>query len=303
MLDLERLLDEFYPALNDDSVVEISLNPTGEVFVEHFGAPPKVAGKMKAAIADRFIKSCASESNALIDKSEPIFSGRIPGTVHRIEAVLPPLTDAPMFSIRRHRNHVFPLSEFAPDAMLQEEIMSAIAAKKNIVIAGSTGSGKTTLTNTCLSCLGEVAPNTRLLVLEDTPELNSQLINRVQMRSSLSVTLDRLLVSALRLAPDRIVLGEVRTGAVLMTLLKAWNTGHPGGVTTIHANSAADVLARMQQLAEEVSVTDQTRHIIASLDLVLFVERGTGGSRITQVAKPAPCDDPKTPLKLEFKHV
>ncbi|WP_299083363.1 ATPase, T2SS/T4P/T4SS family [uncultured Ruegeria sp.] len=303
MLDLKRLLGNFYSALEDDSVVEISLNPSGDVFVEHFGAPASAVGQMPTAMAERFIRSCATATNALIDKSAPIYSGRIPGTAHRIEAILSPLADGPMFSIRRHRNHVFPLSEFAPDERLQEEIIGAIAAKKNIVIAGSTGSGKTTLTNSCLSCLSEVAPDTRLLVLEDTPELNSSLANLVPLHSTHNVSLDRLLVSALRLAPDRIVLGEVRTGIVLMTLLKAWNTGHPGGVTTIHANSAADVLARMQTLTEEVSVGDQTRQILSSLDLVLFVARGTSGSRITQVGRAVPCDDPQTPFKLEFNHV
>lgn len=303
MLDLNRLLEEFYPALNDEKVVEISLNPTGDVFVERFGSSAERVGRMSTAKADRFIRSCATETQALISKTEPIFSGRIPGTAHRIEAVLPPLVDGPMFSIRRHRDQVFPLAEFAPDEQLRKEIVNAISCKKNIVIAGSTGSGKTTLTNSCLACLEDVAPDTRLLVLEDTPELTSKLNNLVPMRSSLSVSLDRLLVSALRLAPDRIVLGEVRTGAVLMTLLKAWNTGHPGGVTTIHANSAADVLARMQALASEVSVADQTSLIASSLDLVLFVERGTGGSRITQVARPTAFDDPNTPFKLEITHV
>ncbi|WP_298937219.1 ATPase, T2SS/T4P/T4SS family [uncultured Ruegeria sp.] len=303
MLDLERLLGPIFPHVHDPDVVEISLNPDRKIFVERFGARAKGVGMMDPDLAERFIRSCATATDMLIDPKEPIFSGRIPGTAHRIEAVLPPLVDGPMISIRRHRDQVLPLSEFAPNAELRQEIEKAIATRKNILVAGGIGSGKTTLTNSLLATLCEQAPDTRILVIEDTPELNVGLINQAQLRSSHDVSMDRLLVSVLRHAPNRIVVGEVRTGIVLMTLLKAWNTGHPGGITTIHANSAEEVLPRMQGLALEVSVTDQIALITSCLDLVLFVERGTGPARITQIARPVPGRDPSSPFSLETRHV
>ncbi|EEE35211.1 conjugal transfer ATPase [Rhodobacteraceae bacterium KLH11] len=303
MLDFERLLGPIFPYLHDPDVVEISLNPDRKIFVEHFGAPAKGVGTMDPDLAERFIRSCATVTDMLIDPKEPIFSGRIPGTAHRIEAVLPPLVDGPMLSIRRHRDQVLPLSEFAPAADLRCEIEEAISERKNILVAGGTGSGKTTLTNSLLATLYEQAPDTRLLVIEDTPELNVGLSNHARMRSSHDVSMDRLLVSVLRHAPNRIVVGEVRTGIVLMTLFKAWNTGHPGGITTIHANSADEVLPRMQSLASEVSVTDQIALITSCLDLVLFVERSTGSARITQIARPVPGRDPSAPFSMETRHV
>lgn len=301
--ELESLLGAFATWLDDKDVVEISLNPNGQVYVEYFGEPARAFGEMKPADAQRFIRSCASETDDLIDRGTPVYSGRIPGTPHRIEAWLPPVVDNPMFSIRRHRQQVVPLAGFAPDKVLRNEIKSAIAARKNIIVAGSTSSGKTTLTNSALACLGEIAPATRAIVLEDTPELIVPLGNLVQMRSVLDVTLDRLLVSSLRLAPDRIFVGEVRTGIVLMTLLKAWNTGHPGGITTLHANSAGDVLPRLQALAAEVTEADQTSLIASALDLVLFVERTPSGPRISQLGRPTPRKHPVDPFSLEISHV
>ncbi len=301
MIDLPRLLGWHYPYLADNRVVEISLNPDGAVFVEYFGQPPKACGTMPPAFAERFIRNCASASNAVIARSSPIWSGRIPGTAHRIEALLPPLADGPAFSIRRHREQIVPLAEFAPDTALKDEIEAAIAARKNIVLAGSTGSGKTTLANSCLAYLCDCAPDTRVLILEDTPEIQTGLANCAQFRTAEDVSLDRLLASSLRFAPTRIVLGEVRTGPVLMTLLKAWNTGHPGGITTIHANSAGDVLNRMRILCGEVSPTDQSDFILSALDMVLFVARGTECPRITQIARRT--ETPGQPPSLETTHV
>ncbi len=102
---------------------------------------------------------------------------------------------------------------------------------------------------------------TRLVVIEDTPEIRAPFANSMAIRTADRVTMDRLLVSALRLAPQRIIVGEVREGAVLMTLLKAWNTGHPGGLVTLHANGADEVMARLAMLATEVTSTDQTPFI------------------------------------------
>ena len=260
--------------LKDPQVVEISCNPSQEIWVERFGQDPVLTGTMEAGAAERFVRWCATHSQTSILTGRPIFSGRIPGTPHRIEALIPPVVEAPAFSIRRHREQVIGLYDYITHPVPLAIVQKAIMEKHNIMIAGATGSGKTTLLNACLDHLATFVPQTRLITIEDTPEIRVSLKNTLSLRTSDHVTMNRLLVSALRLAPDRIVVGEVREGAVLMTLIKAWNTGHPGGIATLHANSAAEVFGRLAMLATEVTVTDPTPALAESLDMIVFVARG-----------------------------
>lgn len=259
--------------LEEEDVVEISCNPSQEVWVERFAQPPALWGTLERARSDRFVRWCATWSSASITPETPIFSGRIPGTPHRIEALIPPVVEAPAFSVRRHRNQVVALADYIPDPEPHAIVTQAIADRCNILIAGATGSGKTTLLNACLQHLAEIAPETRLLTIEDTPEIRAPLKNAIALRSSKNVAMDHLLVSALRLAPDRIVVGEVREGQVLMTLIKAWNTGHPGGLVTLHANSGTEVIPRLRMLATEVMQTDPTPALMECLDVIIFVRR------------------------------
>ena len=279
MNDTEKLLGMlpgYAKYLDEADVVEISLNPSGDVFVERFGSGTHAVGRMEPAAAERFIRYCASVVRESISAANPILSARVPGTGHRIEALLPPVVAAPTFSIRRHAEQLIVLSDFVDDAAACASINEAIKARQNIVIAGSTGSGKTTFVNSCLDRLATQTPDARLLVLEDTPELQVGIANVVHLQSAPVAALERLLVSSLRLSPTRIILGEVRTGAVLMTLLKSWNTGHPGGLTTIHANSAHETIDRMRLLASEVSVSDQSDFIHQAVDLIIFLSRDYG---------------------------
>ena len=311
---IANILGPLAQLLDQADVVEISVNADHKVWVERFGEAPEMWSLMDPAVTERFIRWCATWSQASIIEERPILSGRIPGTAHRIEALIPPVVEAPAFSIRRHRDQVISLEDFlgpdkAPagnqdtpqgppenigpavdvsngaDASFEiahlipvgspRRILSAaIADRRNILIAGATGSGKTTLLNACLDHLARIEPQTRLITIEDTPEIRVPLKNTLGLRSSPDVSMDRLLVSTLRLAPDRIVVGEVREGAVLMTLIKAWDTGHPGGLTTLHANSAAEVLPRLKMLATEVLANDPTRRLMQSLDMIVFLRRG-----------------------------
>ncbi len=281
--DIATLLGPLGPLLEAPDVVEISCNPDGRVFVERFGADPCPHGHMDARDADRFIRWCATLSKARVAADTPIFSGRIPGTAHRIEALVPPVVDAPAFSIRRHSTRPITLVDFVPEEEPGHLIKAAIAARHNILIAGATGSGKTTLLNACLDHLNGLAPATRLVVIEDTPEIRAPFANSMAIRTADRVTMDRLLVSALRLAPQRIIVGEVREGAVLMTLLKAWNTGHPGGLVTLHANGADEVMARLAMLATEVTSTDQTPFIRNTTDMIVFVRRGRARPEVATI--------------------
>ena len=169
--------------------------------------------------------------------------------------------------------------------------------RKNVLIAGATGAGKTTLLNACLGEMERIAPETRLLVIEDTPEIRSPFRNSVALRTSDGVTMDRLLVSALRQAPDRIVVGEVREGSVLLTLVKAWNTGHPGGLVTLHANSADEVIDRLSLLATEVMAADPVPVLMQATDLIVFIHRDTGRPVLSSIR--AAVRDPDGAIRLE----
>lgn len=215
----------------------------------------------------------------------------VPGFSHRIEALLPPVVEAPVFSIRRHTDRTaIGLDSFdwaIPDDM-HVIAQAFVAERRNLVVAGATGSGKTTFANACLAELAEASPAERVVLIEDTPELQSGLANTVALRTSRTVDQQQLLVSTLRLAPDRIVLGECRDGGAALTLLKAWNTGHRGGLTTLHANGASEVVPRLDILCSEVAVTSQDRLIRSTIDVVVFLERGAGRPAIREIQEIEP---------------
>jgi type IV secretion system protein VirB11 len=161
-------------------------------------------------------------------------------------------------------------------------LRSAISSKLNIVISGGTGSGKTTLANAVIAEIVDHAPDDRIVILEDTTEIQCPASNAVSLHTSNAVDMARLLKSTLRLRPDRIIVGEVRDGAAL-TLLKAWNTGHPGGITTVHSNSALSALRRLEQLTAEVSQQPMREVIGEAVDLIISIERTGRGRRVREV--------------------
>ena len=299
---LPDLLGPLAGVLDAPDVIEVSCNPDGQVFVERFGAGAERWGTLEPGRTSRFVRWCATLSETAVTVDRPILSGRIPGTAHRIEALLPPVTDGPCFSIRRHRETVPSLEECVPEEVPRRILTDAIAAKKNVLVAGATGAGKTTLLNACLGEMERIAPETRLLVIEDTPEIRSPFRNSVALRTSDGVTMDRLLVSALRQAPDRIVVGEVREGSVLLTLIKAWNTGHPGGLVTLHANSADEVIDRLSLLATEVMTADPVPILMQATDLILFIHRDTGRPVLSSIRAAVRDADGTTRLEALHEH-
>ncbi|MXW85598.1 MAG: conjugal transfer protein TrbB [Boseongicola sp. SB0667_bin_21] len=299
---LVELLGPLAAVIEDQEVVEISCNPDGEVFVERFGSGPRHWGSLEPARTDRFVRWCASWSATELVFDRPILSGRVPRTAHRIEAVMPPVTGGACFSIRRHRDTVPSLEECVPEEVPRRLLMDAIAERKNVLIAGATGAGKTTLLNACLGQLARIAPETRLLTIEDTPEIRAPFANAVALVTADGVMMDRLLVSSLRLAPDRIVVGEVREGSVLLTLIKAWNTGHPGGLVTLHANSASEVMARLSLLATEVMTADPVPILMQATDLIVFVHRDTGRPVLSSIRAAVRDSDGATRMENCYEH-
>jgi len=282
----DALGDQLCVALDDASVVEIMLNPDGRLFIERLGHGVAPAGAMSSAAAEIVIGSVAHALQSEADDERPIISGELPIGGHRFEGLLPPVVSSPAFTIRRRASRLIPLDDYVTSKVMTEAqasaIRSAIDARMNIVISGGTGSGKTTLANAIIAEIVSAAPDDRMVILEDTAEIQCAAENAVSLHTSDTVDMARLLKSTMRLRPDRIIVGEVRDGAAL-TLLKAWNTGHPGGVTTIHSNTAMSALRRLEQLTAEASQQPMQEVIGEAVDLVVSIERTGKGRRVREV--------------------
>lgn len=282
----EALGDQICIALDDASVVEIMLNPDGRLFIERLGHGIAAVGEMTSAAAEIVIGSVAHALQSQADDEQPIISGELPIGGHRFEGLLPPVVARPTFSIRRRASRLIPLDDYVSSKVMTARqadiIRNAIESRLNIVISGGTGSGKTTLANAVISEIVEAAPEDRIVILEDTAEIRCVAENAVALHTSDTIDMARLLKSTMRLRPDRIIVGEVRDGAAL-TLLKAWNTGHPGGVTTIHSNSAMSALRRLEQLTAEVSQQPMREVIGEAVDLIVSIERTGRGRRVRDV--------------------
>ena len=273
-------------ALEDPSVVEIMLNPDGRIFVERLGEGIREAETMLAGTAEIIIGSVAHALQSEADDTRPIVSGELPIGGHRFEGLLPPVVGAPTFTIRKRASQLIALDAYVASGVLSEgqadALRMAVASRRNIVVSGGTGSGKTTLANAVIAEMARVAPDHRLVILEDTAEIRCAAENAVALHTSDTVDMARLLKSTMRLRPDRIIVGEVRDGAAL-TLLKAWNTGHPGGITTVHANTAASALRRLEQLTAEASRQPMHEVIGEAVDLVVSIERTPAGRRVREI--------------------
>jgi type IV secretion system protein VirB11 len=282
-------------ALDADDVVEALVNADGVVWLDRVGSG-LVATEHVLTAQDReaAIRLLAHEAGETVSEERPALQTILPDTAARVQALLPPLVEAPVLAIRKRPRAVFTLADYvhcgiAGDAQAKR-LSDAVAARANIVVAGGTGSGKTTLLNALLA--EPPFRQSRVLILEDTAELQCASANCVQLltkRTDPAVTMRDLVQMTLRLRPDRVVVGEVRDGAAL-EVLKAWNTGHPGGLLTLHANSAADALARLEDLCMEARATPPTRLIQSAVDLVVFIARddhAPGGRRITDILDPS----------------
>lgn len=282
----EALGDQLCVALDDSNVVEIMLNPDGKLFIERLCHGVAPAGEMSSAAAEMVIGTVAHALQAEVDTDHPIISGELPIGGHRFEGLLPPIVSRPAFTIRRRASRLILLDDYIRGGVMTElqagTIRSAIASRLNIIISGGTGSGKTTLANAVIDEIVKSAPEDRLVILEDTAEIQCAAENAVLLHTSDAVDMGRLLKSTMRLRPDRIVVGEVRDGAAL-TLLKAWNTGHPGGVATIHSNTATSALRRLEQLTAEASHQLMHEVIGEAVDLIVSIERTPRGRRVRDV--------------------
>jgi P-type conjugative transfer ATPase TrbB len=268
-------------ALDDPEVIEILLNPDGSLWLDRLGAGREPSGlSLSASDAERIIRLVAAHVHAEVHADAPILSAELPDTGERFEGVLPPIVRAPTFAIRKRAVAIISLSTYVTESVLTEAqaifLRRAVRERQNILIAGGTSTGKTTLAN---ALLNEVAATgDRVIVLEDTVELQCCADDHVPLRTRAGVvSMAELVRSTLRLRPDRIVIGEVRGGEAL-DLLKAWGTGHPGGIATIHAGSAEGALARLEQLILEAAVTVPRPLIAQAVNIIVYIA-GRGRAR------------------------
>jgi type IV secretion system protein VirB11 len=275
-------------ALADEAVVEVLINADGRLRVDRVGAGVEALDVwLSVAERETAVRLLAAEAHVAITEDQPYLAATLPGSGARVQAMIPPIVAAPTLAIRKRPSVIFTLEDYVRDGVAtgpQVELMrAALCARYNIVVAGGTGSGKTTLLN---ALLAEPAfTNARVLILEDTAELQCAAPDVVQLltkRAAAPVAMRDLVQMTLRLRPDRIVVGEVRDGAAL-EVLKAWNTGHPGGLLTLHANSAADALMRLEDLCMEAGLSEPQRLIRSAVDAVLFMARTREGRRIEDI--------------------
>ncbi len=268
--------DKIRQAMDDPTVVEVMLNPDGTVWTDRLGKGMEYLCDMSEVQALQMLGTIAHMLGTVINVKNPRVEGELPGDGSRVEGVIPPLVLRPSFNIRKKASSVFPLSQYVETGRAQPEDMEilrkAILTRKNILVVGGTGTGKTTFVNAIINEMKLLTPQHRLVILEDTAELQCTMDNYVAMRSNDEVSMQDLLKITMRQRPDRIIVGEVR-GKEALDMVKAWNTGHPGGVCTVHANDARAGLLRIEQLISEVSETPMRELIGEAIDVVAFLVR------------------------------
>jgi type IV secretion system protein VirB11 len=255
--NLMRELSPLAPYLEKRELTNLYVYGDGKFMAEHF-----IDGRLDTGITlaedarFRIIHYLASMDDTPIDTwANPTLEGVLPRYNMRITAVVPPWVKSPEITLRRPAAEVFTLENYLEEGRMTEEqyaaIVESIRRKENILIGGGTGSGKTTFTNACMEKMREFTPHERFLIIEDTPELQC----RAEAKTQLYIRKEQAPLAvqfALRWCPKRIIFGELRNGIVARELLEAWNTGHPGNLTTLHADSAASMLSRLRGMLSEV---------------------------------------------------
>ena len=296
-LKLRRELGEQILALLDDPRTEdILLNPDSSLWTKRLGEGFTRVGEMSPTQAVSALSTIAAWRGTILNHQNPILETELPIDGSRFEGIVSPVVRKPVFAIRLRPRKIFTLTDYETSGILTtkddpvnrlrrrhdfassihglkhaEIIRAAVGARKNILVVGSTGSGKTTFVNACLDALATLTPQDRVISIEDTIELQCAVKNYLDLRAVGNVSMLDCLRACMRLKPTRIVIGEVR-GAEAHTLLKAWNTGHPGGMATVHANDAMSGLIRLESLVAEATNAPQQTLIAEAVDLVIFVD-------------------------------
>ena len=275
-------------ALEDPDVVEVMLNPDRTLWIDRLSSGRAPMGvELPEADGERIIRLVAAHVGAEVHRGQPLLSAELPETGERFEGILPPAAPGPAFALRKRAIGVIPLVRYVIDGMITSAqagfLVHAVRERQNVLIAGATSSGKTTLANALLAEIA--ATGDRVLVLEDTVELQCAARDHVPLRTQQGVvSMTELVRSSMRLRPDRVVVGEVR-GAEALDLIKVWGTGHPGGIATIHAGSALGALLRLEQLILEVAVNPPRALIAEAVNVVIHIAGRGRKRRIENIAR------------------
>ena len=311
----EKLRDELGPVIvglldRSSGLEDIIVNEDSRIWVKRTGSPFEQVGELSSRQARGAMMTIASMQKTTVTELRPVLETQIPIWKFRFAGLIEPVVPSPSFAIRvksdkkrnlrdLQRQGILTTKEDPRNRRCQQEdfiakvkgldhlqaIQQAILARKSILIVGGTGAGKTTIANAILEEIGTLTPSDRVLVIEDTPELLLDSANSLSMLATTEFDQLKCLKVALRLKPDRIVVGEVRDGAAALPLLKSWNTGHPGGVSTLHANSAAEALDRLESLVREATDAPQQRMIGSAVDVVISVVNDpVAGRKVREVA-------------------
>lgn len=274
--------------LEDPAVIEVMLNPDGRLWVDRLAQGVSDTGEiLTSADGERIIRLVAHHVGVEVHAGSPRVSAELPESGERFEGLLPPVVAAPAFAIRKPALAIFTLEDYVRAGIMlpaqAEALRAGVSSRQNILVAGGTSTGKTTLTNALLAEVGRT--NDRVVLIEDIRELQCAAPNLVAMRTKHGVvSLSDLVRSSLRLRPDRIPIGEVRGGEAL-ELLKAWGTGHPGGIGTIHAGTAIGALRRLEQLIQEAIVTVPRAMVAETINLIAVLVRDGHGRRLSELAR------------------
>ena len=274
-------------ALADPKTIEILLNADGALWQECLGKKMLPIGKMQPSRAEAVMRTIATCLDSTITRKNPILEGELPLDGSRFAGQIPPIVHAPTFAIRKKASAIFSLDRYVDEKIMtasqKKIIINAVRDHRNILVIGGTGSGKTTLTNAIIHQMVEENEDERIVIIEDTGEIQCSAKNFIQYHTTLEVTMTHLLKTTLRMRPDRILVGEVR-GPEALDLLMAWNTGHEGGVATLHANNAK---AGLDRLAMLISMHPESPSPIEPLigeavQLVIHITKTPEGSRKVQ---------------------
>lgn len=277
---------ELMALMDDPEVIEFWLNPDGKIFSETLGVGKRLTSiKLTQAEAMNIIVTIAGTDGKIVNEKEPIVDATIRYNGGRFAASIPPVS-APSFNIRKPASRVYSMDELVEQGNLDKEaaeiIKQGVKDKKNFLVAGSTGSGKTTFCNALLQLISE--QNDRIIMMEDIPELQCPAEDTLKLSSTPTVSVQKLVKATLRRRGDRPIIGELRGGEAY-DLLKLWNTGHPGGFATLHADSASDALSRLEDLALEAVDHIKPRMIVRSVHYIVFMQKEGGKRKVTSLVE------------------
>lgn len=291
---MARYVGEFVMSgFADDDVTEIYVNPQDELiwFDTRTGGKTCTGIRIGSERVEQFLNAIADLHGLTLDGDNPSVQAELPVERFRgarVQGFRPPVANAPCFIVRKPSQVVYSLEEYVEKGILTVEdigtLRRAISAHWNILIAGGTGTGKTTFANALLKEITDLCPKERIVILEDTVELQCAAKDHVALRSTPEIPLAQLVRHTLRAYPDRIVVGEVR-GPEALDLLDAWSTGHPGGLGTFHAQDAPGTLLRLDRLCQRANVPSQTELIAEAVDLIVLMEGGHRARRVRDLVR------------------